>query len=141
MTKTYMWPNKNLKNWTKKKLCAKRCFLANIIVKLMAPAFKNTLTFNHHIINYMRICFLKLYNGVSPLPKKSPFPPFIDTKPFFTIKIANHIDHYTIGEMGWRRFNSLGFRYHQILILQLIFLQRCGTQVRVNTWTGSYTKM
>ena len=44
--------------------------LANIIVKLMAPAFQNTLTFNPDIINYGRFGFLKLDNAVSLLPKK-----------------------------------------------------------------------
>ena len=33
---------------------------------------------------------------------------------------------------------SLGLGYHQIQIIELEFLQRRGTQIRVNTWTGSY---
>ena len=46
---------------------------ANIIVKLMAPAFQNTLTFNPDIINYGRFGFLKLDNAVSLQPKKTFF--------------------------------------------------------------------
>ena len=36
-------------------------------------------------------------------------------------------------------FLSPGLGYHQIQIIELEFLQRRGTQIRVNTWTGSYT--
>ena len=35
-------------------------------------------------------------------------------------------------------FLSLGLGYHHIQIIGLEFLQRCGHQIRVNTWTGSY---
>ena len=36
-------------------------------------------------------------------------------------------------------FFSLGLGYHQIQIVGLEFLQCCGHQIRVNTWTGSYS--
>ena len=42
------------------------------IVKLMAPAFQKSLKFNHLIINYGRIGFLKLDNAIS-LQQKKPF--------------------------------------------------------------------
>ena len=38
-------------------------------------------------------------------------------------------------------FLSLGLGYHQIQIIELEFVQRRGTQIRVNTWTGSYTQL
>ena len=37
-------------------------------------------------------------------------------------------------------FFSLGLGYHHIQSIGLEFLQRCGHQIRVNTWTVSYTK-
>ena len=39
-----------------------------------------------------------------------------------------------------RFFFILGLGYHHIEIIGLEFLQRCGHQIRVNTWTVSYTK-
>ena len=49
-------------------------FLANIIGKLMAPAFRNTITFNHYTINYGRNKkILKLDNAASLPPKKKLF--------------------------------------------------------------------
>ena len=39
-------------------------FLVNVIVKLIAPAFHNPLTFNNNIMNYGKISFLKLDNEV-----------------------------------------------------------------------------
>ena len=36
-------------------------------------------------------------------------------------------------------FLSLGLGYHHIQIIGLEFVQRCGHQIRVNTWTGSYS--
>ena len=36
-------------------------------------------------------------------------------------------------------FLSLGLGYHQIPIIEFELLQCRGTQIRVNTWTGSYT--
>ena len=57
-----------------KVLCCPRLypsfFLADIIVKLMAQAFQNSLTFNPDIINYVRFGCLKLDNAVSLLPTK-----------------------------------------------------------------------
>ena len=35
-------------------------------------------------------------------------------------------------------FFSPGLRYHQIQIIEQKILQRYGTQIRVNTWTGLY---
>ena len=57
-------------------------FLANIIVKLMAPEFQNTLTLTHYIISYVRICCLKLDNAVSLLPKKLFFCRFLTQNHF-----------------------------------------------------------
>ena len=47
-------------------------FFDKIIVKLMAPAFQKSLKFYHFIINYEKICFLKLDNAIS-LQQKSLF--------------------------------------------------------------------
>ena len=60
------------------------------------------------------------------------------------MKIAGHYDKqltpsksqdrdgfFNLGPLG-----SLGLGYHQIQIVGLEFLQRCGHQIRVNTWTG-----
>ena len=81
-------------------------FLAKIIVKLMAPAFQKLLKFNLFIINYGRICFLKLDNAIS-LQQKKPF--------FFTISWHKTVfchendkppwqTTYTIWKLGSRRF-------------------------------------
>ena len=35
-------------------------------------------------------------------------------------------------------FFEPGFGYHQHQISGLEFLQHCGHQIKVNTWTGSY---
>ena len=37
-------------------------------------------------------------------------------------------------------FLSLGLGYHQIYVVGLEFVQRCGHQIRVNTWTVSIHK-
>ena len=66
--------------------------LVNIIIKVMAQSFQNTLAFNHNIINYGRNGFLKSANVTSLLPKKSLFSPFLDTKQFVAMKMANHHD-------------------------------------------------
>ena len=47
--------------------------LAINIVRLMAKAFKNKLTFTHYIIQYGRHGFLKLVNANSMLAKKTLF--------------------------------------------------------------------
>ena len=58
-------------------------------------------------------------------------------KPFFTISwhkktMTNNLHH-------WRTvFLSLRLEHYQIQIVMLEFLQRCGHQSRMNTWTGSY---
>ena len=77
----------------------------------MAQAFQNTLTFNHCKINYGWICFLKLDNAVSLLPKK-PFLPVLDTKPFFAIKIINHHEKQITPSESWDQdsFFKPGFR-------------------------------
>ena len=62
--------------------------------------------------------------------KTNLFPPFLDTKPFFAMQVTR------VGIMTV--FLSLALRYHQIKIARLEFLQRCDTQIRVNTWTGSF---
>ena len=66
--------------------------MTNIIVKLMAPAFKKILLFNPDIKNHGRFSFLKLDHAVSLQPKKRLFSPFLNTNPFFAMKIANHYD-------------------------------------------------
>ena len=58
----------------------------------MAPSFQKTLTFNHYIINYGRICFLKLDNAISLLPNKAFLKTFLDTKQFLAMKMINHPD-------------------------------------------------
>ena len=46
---------------------------------------------------------------------------------------------YTIWKLGSREFVlACWARYHHIQIIGLEFLQRCGHQIRVTTWTGSY---
>ena len=71
---------------------------------------------------------------------KKPFPPFLHTKPFFAMKIAIHYDkhlHHRRTEIN--TFFNLGLGYHQIQSVRLEFLKRCGTQIRVNTLTGSFS--
>ena len=114
-------------------------FLGYIIVKLKAPAFQNTLTFNHYIINYGTICLLKLDNAISLLPKKKHFLLFLDTKQFFAMKIASHHYKQLSPSKSWDQdgFFCLGLGNHQIQIVGLELLQRFGHQIRVNTWTSS----
>ena len=110
----------------------------------MAIEFQNTLTFNHYIINHGRICFLKLDNAISMQQKKAFFfLPFHDTKPFFAMKMTNHHDKQLTPSESWDQdgFFEPGFGYHQLQIIGLEFLQRCGHQIRMNTWTGSYCKL
>ena len=47
---------------------------------------------NHHIIDMRRICFLKLDNSVSLLPKNSLVHCFLTQNNFFAMEIANHHD-------------------------------------------------
>ena len=56
------------------------------------------------------------------------------------MKIAKHYDKQLTPSKARIEtvFFSLGFGYHQIQIIELEFLQRRGTEIRVNTWTGSY---
>ena len=56
--------------------------LAQFTVKLMAPAFKNSLTFKQFLLNYSRNIFLKLDNAVTLLPKKK--------ITIFAVKIAKY---------------------------------------------------
>ena len=106
----------------------------------MAPAFQKSSKFNHFIINYGRICFLKLDNAISLQQKSLFFLQFLDTKPFFAMKMTNHHDKQLTPSQSWDQdgFFETGFGYHQLQIIGLEFLQRCGHQIRVNTWTGSY---
>ena len=71
--------------------------------------------------------------------KKSLFLPFLDIKPFFAMKMTNHHDKQLTLSERWDQdgFFEPGFGYHQLQISGLEFLQRCGHQIRVNTWTGS----
>ena len=73
--------------------------------------------------------------------KKKPFLPFLDTKPFFAMKMINHHDKQLTPSESWDQdgFLSLALGYQHIKINELEFLQRCGHQIRMNTLTGSYT--
>ena len=55
----------------------------------MAPLFQNTVTFNHYIINHGIISFLKF------------FPPLLDTKHLFAMKIGNHHDKKITSSKSW----------------------------------------
>ena len=74
-----------------------------------------------------------------PAAKKSLFSSFLDTKQFFAMKWASHHYKQLTPSESWNRdgFLSLGLGYHQIKSVGLEFLQRCGHQIKVNTWTGS----
>ena len=151
MTKMAIWPKwlfgKNSTIFFVEKNCLwypkldYNFLLANIIVKLMALAFQNTLTFNPDITNHGSFSFLKLNNAVSLQPKKDFFTVFLTKKNihFFAMKIRNHYDkQLTPSESrDWDDFLSKGLGYHQIQIIKLEFLQRHGTQIRVNSWTVS----
>ena len=97
--------------------------LAKIIIKLMAPAFQKSLKFNHLIINYGRICFMKLDNEIS-LQEIKPFLPFLDTKPFYAMKMTNHHDKQLTSSKSWDQdgFFEPGYGYHQLQIIGLEFL-------------------
>ena len=70
---------------------------------MIAPAFQNTLTFNLAIINYWRFSYLKIDNAVSlqQQTKNFYFLPFLNTKPFFAIKIVNHYAKPLIPSESW----------------------------------------
>ena len=57
------------------------------------------------------------------------------------MKIINHHDKQLTPSESWDQdgFFEPGYGYHQLQIIGLEFLQRCGHQIRVNTWTGSYS--
>ena len=101
----------------------------------MAPACQNTLTLNHYIIYYGRICFLYLDNAVSLLPKK-PFPPFLDNKKKVAIKIVSHQDIQHRALKSWDQDVFFALVWGIFFIMMLEFLQGCGNQIGVNTWTG-----
>ena len=56
------------------------------------------------------------------------------------LEMTNHHDKQLTPSESWDQdgFFEPGFGYHQLQIIGLEFLQRCGHQIRVNTWTGSY---
>ena len=95
--------------------------------------------FNNNIINYRRICFLKLDNAV-PLLQKRPFLPLFWHKTVVDVKITNHYYKVLTPSQIYDREGIFEpwFWYHHNQILRLKFLQRCGHQIKVNTWTGSY---
>ena len=69
------------KNITKRYPKLNSNYYSNIILKVMALVFQNTLTLNHYFINFGGISFLKLDDAVSLLPKKALFSPFkVNTK-------------------------------------------------------------
>ena len=127
---------KRVKNSEEEKII--QTFFAKIIVDQMAAAFQKIKTLPN-FINYIRICFLKLDNAIS-LQQKRQFLQFPDKIPFFAMKIINHHDKLLATSESWDQncFLSLGLGYQHIQIIGLEFLQRCGHQIRVNTWTGSY---
>ena len=51
--------------------------------------------------------------------------------------MTNNLHHLRAGIKTF--FFILGLGYHQIQIIELEFVQHRGNQIRVNTWTGSYT--
>ena len=73
--------------------------------------------------------------------EKKPFPPFFLPWPPWQ-NMSNHHDKQLTPMESWDQdgFFSLGLGYHQIKIIELEFSQCCGTQIRVDTWTGSYCK-
>ena len=80
----------------------------------MASAFQNKLTFNPDIINNGRSSFLKLDNAVSLQPKKI-LSPFLDTKPFFAMKIANHYDKQLTPSESWDQDGFFEPRFGDII--------------------------
>ena len=55
--------------------------------------------------------------------KKKTFLPILDSKPFFTIQVANHYDKQLKPSNMWDQdgFLSMGLGYHQIQIIELEF--------------------
>ena len=55
------------------------------------------------------------------------------------MKIANHYDKQLSPSESRDQdvFFSMGLGYHQIPIIELESVKRCGTQISVNNWTGS----
>ena len=88
----------------------------------MAPAFKKSIKFNHFIINYWRIGFLKMDNAIS-LQQKSPSHRFLTNFFLFAMKIINHHDkQLTPSESTDQEgFLSLGLGYHHIQFIGLEF--------------------
>ena len=113
MTKMATWHKKNLFS---------NPFLYNRHRKTV-PAFQNKLTFNHFLINYGWIRFLKLDNAVSLLPK-----PAISLHKIFLpwkcqTTVTNNLSHPGVEiETG---FFSMYLGYYQIYINSLEYLQHC----------------
>ena len=103
----------------------------------MAPAFQNTLIFNPDIINYGRFSFWKLDNAVSLQQKKILFSLFLDTKPFFTMKIANQYNKQLTPSESLDWDDDFFEPWFGVSSNS----NRRGTQIRVNTWTVSYIKL
>ena len=107
----------------------------------MAKEIQNTLTFTHNIMYYGRNDFLKLANAITLLPKKAFFHRFWTQNNFLPWKRqttrTNNL-HHPRAEIKTFFFFSMSLGYHKIQIEGLEFLQRCGSQIKVNTLTGSY---
>ena len=100
----------------------------------MLTEFKN--------IQYGYKLFYLFHQSLKNIVSLKPFLPFLDTKPFFAIKMTNHHDKQLTPPESWDQYGFFepGFGYHQRQIIGLEFLQRCGHKNRVSTWTGSYAK-
>ena len=103
----------------------------------MAPAFQNTLTFNHSKL--WDNLFSEFGNCSVTAAKKKPFfPRFLVILFCHLIRKPSWQTTYTIGELGSRRFFfALGCWVSSTWNQKLEFLQRYGTQIRV---TGLYWK-
>ena len=79
---------------------------------------------------------MKLDNEVS----LQPFSNVLGRKTTFAIKMPNHCDKqtYAIQELALRQIFEPVFEVSSNSNHEAKTLQRRGTQIRVNTWTGSY---
>ena len=107
---------------------------------IFGKSFHNTLTSKQYLLNYGRNSFLTLDNAVYRAAKNKLFHPFLtrtDSLPWkVQITQPNNVHHNkaVIKTTLW----ACGFG---VIIFQLLgnkIKQRCGRQIRVITWTGSY---
>ena len=96
-TNTNYWEQQKLKlPKTRSKL-----FLGSTIVKLTAPAFQNTLTFNHYIINYGEKQFFWSWTMQFHCGQKKPIFTVSWHKFCFAMKIASHQDKQLTPSKSW----------------------------------------